>query len=317
MAGKSSGDKTQTVPQSIDWTKYGQSGTGSSGAPNYANEYQFFAPNSIAGQDQTSKDPAQFNPDGTAVAPPPGATTPQAGAAPDWSKIDWAKLQSSSPGLYNTYHSIASTGQDPNAPKNANAFKNWGSPGNFQQFVQNWYGMYGKDQGFDPTPFYSAAQGGIAGYAGGGWPSDGVPSPGSSVEARGFLPSPSPGRADTIRTRVKRGSYIFPSDVVSGLGQGNSLHGAHLLDRMSAHYSHIPGEHYTPGMPGTHYDSGGIAGDGMMDVHLSGGEYVTHPQVVSGIGEGDPDRGADMCDDLCKRVRKGSVKHVKTTPPPK
>lgn len=41
-----------------------------------------------------------------------------------------------------------------------------------------------------------------------------------------------PGRGDKVNTRVPSGSHIIPADIVSGLGQGNSLAGLALLEKM-------------------------------------------------------------------------------------
>lgn len=48
----------------------------------------------------------------------------------------------------------------------------------------------------------------------------------------GFVHSPVPGRTDQLPISPAAGSYVIPADVVSGLGEGNSLSGARLLDAM-------------------------------------------------------------------------------------
>lgn len=48
----------------------------------------------------------------------------------------------------------------------------------------------------------------------------------------GFLHSAVPGRTDKLPISVKGGSYILPADHVAALGQGNSLAGANLVNKM-------------------------------------------------------------------------------------
>jgi hypothetical protein len=43
------------------------------------------------------------------------------------------------------------------------------------------------------------------------------------------------GRADKVNMNVPSGAYIIPSDVVSGLGEGNTLHGMKIIERMFPH----------------------------------------------------------------------------------
>src|ERR1700748_3520854 len=43
------------------------------------------------------------------------------------------------------------------------------------------------------------------------------------------------GRADKVNTNVPNGCYIVPSDVISGLGEGNSLAGMKIIERLFPH----------------------------------------------------------------------------------
>jgi hypothetical protein len=64
----------------------------------------------------------------------------------------------------------------------------------------------------------------------------------------GFIHSPVAGRTDHLALAVPVDSHVIPADVVSGIGEGNSLNGAALLDRMfhagpwgvKAIRSHVP-----------------------------------------------------------------------------
>ena len=48
------------------------------------------------------------------------------------------------------------------------------------------------------------------------------------------------GRADKVETDVPNGCYIIPSDIVSGIGEGNTLHGMQIIEHMFPH-PHGPG----------------------------------------------------------------------------
>lgn len=48
----------------------------------------------------------------------------------------------------------------------------------------------------------------------------------------GFLHSPVPGRTDKLPITVKGGAYVLPADHVAAIGQGNSLAGANIVNKM-------------------------------------------------------------------------------------
>jgi hypothetical protein len=49
---------------------------------------------------------------------------------------------------------------------------------------------------------------------------------------QGFLHSTVPGRTDKLPISVKGGAYVLPADHVAALGQGNSLAGADMVNKM-------------------------------------------------------------------------------------
>ncbi len=53
---------------------------------------------------------------------------------------------------------------------------------------------------------------------------------GETMHVSGLLNSAGPGRTDTINTNVPAGAYVIPADVVSGLGEGNTLAGSAVID---------------------------------------------------------------------------------------
>jgi hypothetical protein len=119
----------------------------------------------------------------------------------------------------------------------------------------------------------------------------------------GYLHGSTLGRADHLTTQAPGGSYVVPADVISGLGEGNSLAGARVVQEMlrSGPYgTPLPrggGGHSMPRPPAPAHQSqqqyeakgGGVQGDqhGIgkpIPVKLSDGEYVIHPAHVLRIG---------------------------------
>lgn len=69
-------------------------------------------------------------------------------------------------------------------------------------------------------------------YADGGAADDNVPGQGFDLEPlpqSGLLHSAVAGRTDHINTKVPSGGYVVPADLVSGIGEGNTLAGARTL----------------------------------------------------------------------------------------
>jgi hypothetical protein len=151
----------------------------------------------------------------------------------------------------------------------------------------------GGEVGQLPRPHHVGQRGGISHFS---RPAGGL--------ARGLIHSDTPGRADHVPARVRRGAYVVPADVVSGIGQGNTMAGANALKQALG--SHGP----------LRLADGGVAGDA-MDVRLSGGEYVLDPEEVAAIGRGNHGAGAEVLDGLVHAVRTHAVKTMRELPPPK
>ena len=144
---------------------------------------------------------------------------------------------------------------------------------------------------------------------------------GSGVLAGGTL-----GRQDSIRTTALGGAYVLPADVVSALGEGNSLAGARVLDEILS-----SGPYGTPmpragrGMgaprpprPATESDAKGgpVHDGGIVPVALSDGEYVVQPRHVMAIGGGDLKRGHKALDAFVKHIRAKHIETLKKLPGP-
>lgn len=72
------------------------------------------------------------------------------------------------------------------------------------------------------------------------------------MHPEGLIASHGAGRTDVHNISVPSGSYILPADVVSGIGEGNTLAGASVIDKMM---------HALPyGIQGSHHGGGGSMG---------------------------------------------------------
>ncbi len=139
----------------------------------------------------------------------------------------------------------------------------------------------------------------------------------SMVPHSGYIPGATGGRADKVPLGVKNGSYVIPSDVLSGLGQGNSNAGAAALNHA---FKSAP---YGASMPGINVKSKAIrqkfadGGEATTDIQASDGEYIVSPEIVAQIGGGSLDHGHSVLDALVKHVRSKTIKHLKRLPRPK
>ena len=68
--------------------------------------------------------------------------------------------------------------------------------------------------------------------AGGGLAHGGTPGQSAAPAQFGLVASDVPGRTDRHNMDLPSGSYVMPADIVSGLGEGNSLAGSAVIDRM-------------------------------------------------------------------------------------
>lgn len=161
-----------------------------------------------------------------------------------------------------------------------------------------------------------------------------------------------PGRTDNHAARVPSGSYVLPASHISSMGQGNSVAGlsaAHSMFGSGGPYgagvTKLGHGHGAPSIkppsagkfstggrlwPSTHGSSvlslpmfnrseGGPRGHGNhtpVDVMLSGGEYVIHPDVVRAIGKGSLKNGHAVLDAYVMHARKKEIETQRKLPPP-
>lgn len=127
------------------------------------------------------------------------------------------------------------------------------------------------------------------------------------------------GRTDHLPATVPSGSYVLPADIVSGLGEGNTIAGFKVLRRV------FGGQPYSKarnpyGRSSDPYDEPlpRAAGGDVPKVGIvaAGGEHVLSPEQVMAIGGGDLDTGHRVLDQFVLRSRKELVDTLKKLPGP-
>lgn len=149
------------------------------------------------------------------------------------------------------------------------------------------------------------------------------------VDRSGALQSTIPGRTDHIPMTAPTGSYVVPADVVSGLGEGNSLAGARIMAELLKNgpwgvdiATPRGGGRGIPAAPrGQQMPEEGMARGGKKEkpvpILAAGGEYVISPQDVRRIGGGNERRGHQVLDKWVVGERSKIVKKMKSLPGPK
>lgn len=146
---------------------------------------------------------------------------------------------------------------------------------------------------------------------------------GEQYHPGGFISSAVAGRTDRLPLAVGTDSHVISADVVSGLGQGNSLNGAHVLDaalKLGPYGTSLP--HMThgsgPPRPPAAQQSYAAGGDtGHARILAAGGEYIVPSWKVKELGGGDFKKGHQALDRMVKIVRKHNIEFLKHAPDPK
>jgi hypothetical protein len=120
----------------------------------------------------------------------------------------------------------------------------------------------------------------------------------------GPIHSPVAGRTDHLPMHVPSGSYVIPADIVSSLGEGNTMAGFRAVKMMFRD------------APQGAYAAGGGVGE-PVPIVAAGGEYVLSPDEVIWAGGGDLDAGHRSLDKWITDTRKELIDTLKKLPGPK
>jgi hypothetical protein len=130
----------------------------------------------------------------------------------------------------------------------------------------------------------------------------------------GPLTGSTAGRADSLPIAVPNGSHIIPADIVAAIGGGNSMAGHAKLEQMFNAVSMAP---HAIGSHMGHLKSFSDGGQPeTVSCMLSDGEFIVPPEMVLKIGNGDPEHGHAVLDELIIHIRKNNIKELKSLPRP-
>ena len=139
----------------------------------------------------------------------------------------------------------------------------------------------------------------------------------------GPIHSPVAGRTDHLPVHVVSGSYVLPADIISGMGEGNTMAGFKVAKDLfgqkfyGGYTSRTPyvSEGLPYGVTSPHRRSGGRADNhehwddrNLVPVVVAGGEFVMHPIDVVHRGHGSLDDGHAVMDQYVKRYRAHLIK---------
>lgn len=144
------------------------------------------------------------------------------------------------------------------------------------------------------------------------------------------------GRTDHLPMHVPSGSYVIPADIVSAMGEGNTMAGFKNIKRIfggmpygvkggvygqgSTPYGQSAGLPYNATSAPYGMDLPAKAEGGEVDavpIVAAGGEYVLSPEEVRKVGNGDLETGHKVLDAFIKRYRKETIDTLKKLPGPK
>jgi hypothetical protein len=108
------------------------------------------------------------------------------------------------------------------------------------------------------------------------------------------------GRADAKPVSVEGGSYVIPADIVAAAGDGNTLNGHRVLDRLF----------------GSSAAAAARARGGPVPIRISDGEHVLTAEQVARCGSGNHDQGCRVLDRWVKDTRAKNIKRLKGLPGP-
>ena len=113
----------------------------------------------------------------------------------------------------------------------------------------------------------------------------------------GPIHSPVAGRTDHLPINVPSGAYVIPADIISAMGEGNTMAGFRIANDVFGMQS--------------------LGGDEPVEIVAAGGEYVIAPKHVARVGGGDMDKGHKILDEFVTSYRDKTVQTLKKLPGPR
>lgn len=155
-------------------------------------------------------------------------------------------------------------------------------------------------------------------HAHGGSSFFGGPGQGSTEKVHvGPIHSPVAGRTDHLPMHVPSGAYVIPADIISAMGEGNTMAGFRVANTIFSRIPGMSGEPGTDAQLGIPHKAGGGPIEPPVPIVAAGGEYVIDPSDVEHIGDGDLDNGHKILDSFVKKMRAKTVKTLQNLPGPK
>jgi hypothetical protein len=128
------------------------------------------------------------------------------------------------------------------------------------------------------------------------------------------------GRTDHLPMHVPSGAYVIPADIISAMGEGNTMAGFKVAKSIfSAPFYGAGDQPYTSDELPYGMDAPRKAGGGEATVPIvaAGGEYVVHPRDVQRLGKGSLDDGHKVLDHFVKMFRAKTIKTLESLPGPR
>jgi hypothetical protein len=113
----------------------------------------------------------------------------------------------------------------------------------------------------------------------------------------GPIHSPVAGRTDHLPINVPSGAYVIPADIISAMGEGNTMAGFRIANDV--------------------FGMQQVGNEPPVEIVAAGGEYVISPFNVTRIGGGDIDRGHHSLDAFVTGYRSKTVQTLKKLPGPR
>ena len=106
------------------------------------------------------------------------------------------------------------------------------------------------------------------------------------------------GRTDHLPINVPSGAYVIPADIISAMGEGNTMAGFKIANEVFGQQQTSPD-------------------DQPVEIVAAGGEYVISPENVARVGGGDLDAGHSNLDGFIKSYRTKTIKTLSKLPGPR